>query len=241
MGSPVVGIIGVAIASTFWGSNFIVCKGYNLPDDGMHFVLLMSTGILLVGICTLFASQIEGGDFEVVFAPDGLLGGAIWAFGNFLTVPIVKNIGLGMGLAIWAGVNLIVAFLVGAAGMGSLLAAEHLAKPALGGVGIFMAVIALVLFSRVKPTLDEEEEDGELEEALMEKDDSDQDAGETKGNIQLGIVMASIAGTWPQLCLAHIYARNCCLLLRASHHCRPLLRVPICSAVYLEQQNHRQW
>ena len=158
MGSPLVGIVGVGIASTFWGSNFIVCKGYKLPDDGMHFVLLMSVGILFVGICTLFTSQIEDGDFEVVFAPDGLLGGAIWALGNFLTVPIVSNIGLGMGLAIWAGVSLIVAFVVGWVGMGSLLPKEALAVPAMGAVGISLAVGALFLFSRLKPTLDDSED-----------------------------------------------------------------------------------
>jgi glucose uptake protein GlcU len=101
MGSAVVGFVGVIIAALFWGSNFIVCKGYKLPDDGMHFVLLMSIGILFVGIVALFASAMEDGDFEVVLAPDGLLGGAIWTFGNFLTVPIIENIGLGMGLAIW--------------------------------------------------------------------------------------------------------------------------------------------
>jgi hypothetical protein len=173
-----------------------VCKGYDLPDDGMHFVLLMSTGILLVGMCTLFASQIVDGDFEVVFAPDGLLGGAIWAFGNFLTVPIVKNIGLGMGLAIWAGVNLIVAFIVGAVGMGSMLPKESLAQPALGGVGILMAVGALILFSRVKPTLDDGHKEDEMEEALLDKNEEtlNDDNDGSKGNIQLGIIMASTAG-----------------------------------------------
>merc|ERR1711871_1519081 len=129
MGSTIVGVVGVIVAALFWGSNFIVCKGYKLPDDGFHFVLLMSIGILLVGLCALFASRFDSdeGDFEVVFAPDGLLGGFVWSLGNFLTVAIVKNIGLGLGLAIWAGFNLIVAFVVGVIGMGSVLEAEHLA------------------------------------------------------------------------------------------------------------------
>jgi glucose uptake protein GlcU len=152
--SVLVGIVGVLIASLFWGSNFIACKGYNM-GDGMHFSLLMATGILLVGILTLFAAPQENGDFEVVFSPEGLVGGSIWAFGNFLTVPIVKHIGLGMGLAIWAGVNLVVAFVVGAVGMGSLLPKETLANPSMGVMGILSAVVALVLFAHVKPFLSE--------------------------------------------------------------------------------------
>lgn len=46
-----IGVIGVVVASCFWGSNFVVCKGY----DGMpavHFAFCMSIGIVLVGAVT---------------------------------------------------------------------------------------------------------------------------------------------------------------------------------------------
>jgi hypothetical protein len=193
MGSAIVGIVGVVIAAVFWGSNFIVCKGYDLPNDGMHFVLLMSTGILFVGILAAFASAMEDGDFEVVLAPDGLLGGMIWTLGNFLTVPIIENIGLGMGLAIWCGVNLIVAFIVGAVGMGSLLDKESIANPAMGGCGIVLAALALVLFSQVKPSLDTEDDEENMKDLLAEESGG---AGkETKvRNIPLGLGMAAAAG-----------------------------------------------
>ena len=104
--SAVLGIFGVFLASMFWGSNCVVCRGFDLPDDGMHFVLLMATGILFVGILSLFTAPHEDGDFEVVFAPEGLAGGIVWACGNFLTVPIIRNCGLGLGFATWSGVNL---------------------------------------------------------------------------------------------------------------------------------------
>lgn len=156
--SVAIGIVGVVIASLFWGSNFVVCKNYALPPDGMHFVLLMSTGILLVGLLSLLFSERANGDFEAVFAPYGLLGGTIWALGNFLTVPIVQNVGLGIGLAVWAGVNLVVAFVVGSLGLASVLPAEELHDPLLGAVGIVLAVGALVLFALVEPTLEEKSE-----------------------------------------------------------------------------------
>jgi len=227
MGNPVVGIIGVAVAATFWGSNFIVCKGYNLPEDGFHFVLLMATGILLVGLCALFSSKwvSEESDFEVVFSPDGLLGGFIWSLGNFMTVPIVKHIGLAMGLAIWAGFNLIVAFVVGAVGMGSLLKKEEIAHMWMGALGIVVAVVALVLFSLVKPTLEDDDKksvlhsgsftgavnsgsfcddkddaealDDPLFEGLKEQNTSEPEpiVGEQNTNKMLGIAMAAMAGT----------------------------------------------
>jgi len=157
MSSSLSGIIGVAIGAVFWGSNFIVLKGYDgLPDDGLHFVSLMATGVLLVGIATLFSSPVERGDFEVVFSPDGILGGAIWAVGNLLTVPIVKRLGLGLGLAIWAAVNLVVAFIAGMVGLGSLMEAEDIGNPALGALGVACAVAAVALFATVQPTLDKE-------------------------------------------------------------------------------------
>ena len=148
------GTFGVLLASLFWGSNCVVCRGYDLPDDGQHFVLLMSTGILLVGILSLFTAPDEGGDFEVVFAPEGLAGGVIWACGNFLTVPIIRNCGLGLGFATWSGINLVVAFVVGTVGVGQLLPGEALNRPQLGGGGILLALIALVLFSNVKPAIE---------------------------------------------------------------------------------------
>jgi hypothetical protein len=80
--------------------------------------------------------------------------------------------------------------------MGSMLPKESLAQPALGGVGILMAVGALILFSRVKPTLDDGHKEDEMEEALLDKSEETlhDDNNGSKGNIQLGIIMASTAG-----------------------------------------------
>ena len=116
-GNLAVGITGVIVASIVWGSNFTVVRKYDMPADGVHFAFLMSLGILSVGLLTILSSPVEDGDFEAVFAPCGLVGGALWAAGNFLTVPIIQCIGLGVGLALWAGTNMIVAFVVGAMGL----------------------------------------------------------------------------------------------------------------------------
>lgn len=156
-GNVTVGAIGVLVASILWGSNFIVVRQYDMPADGVCFAFVMSIGILLVGLVTLVSSPMQDGDFEVVLAPCGLLGGALWALGNFLTVPIIQCIGLGVGLAIWAGTNMIVAFLVGAMGLESIgihLPKETLKHPYYGGLGVVLALCALILFAQVKPNID---------------------------------------------------------------------------------------
>lgn len=209
--SLILGTFGVILASIFWGSNCVVVRGYDLPADGMHFVLLMSTGILLVGILSLFNSPYEDGDFEVVFAPEGLAGGIVWACGNFLTVPIIRNCGLGLGFATWSGVNLVVAFVVGTVGVGQILPGEALNRPELGGGGILLAIIALILFSNVKPVM--ESTSGEeprmfeldLDEPFLDPDDtgaereaqadSEADGEAIRGSQSENIAAGSLSGT----------------------------------------------
>ena len=189
MNNVLLGTFGVLLASLFWGSNCVVCRGYDLPEDGMHFVLLMSTGILLVGILSLFSGPDEDGDFEVVFAPEGLAGGMVWACGNFLTVPIIGNCGLGLGFATWSGVNLVVAFVVGTVGVGQILPGEALNRPELGGLGIFLALIALVLFSNVKPAMESNNSEDRimgdidlLDEPFLDPEDDTDGMEETQEN-----------------------------------------------------------
>jgi len=152
----IVGIVGVVVASCFWGSNFVVCKGFGqMPPDGVHFAFLMALGILIVGCLTLFSSAMDDGDFQAVFSPLGLLGGAMWACGNFLTVPIIHHLGLGVGLCTWVGVNMMVAFLVGAFGLEGLgidLPAEELTRPICGIFGILLAICGLILLAVIQPS-----------------------------------------------------------------------------------------
>jgi glucose uptake protein GlcU len=161
------GIIGVVSASVIWGTAFIVTKRYDLPKDGVHFAFLMSIGIMLVGIFSLFSSELENGDFKAVFSPYGLLGGGLWACGNFLSVPIIERVGLGVGFALWAGTQMIVAFLVGA-----LALQESLERPICGGFGVVLAILALVLFAKVK----QQQQQKDSHEAAGGDDSSDAEA-----------------------------------------------------------------
>ena len=71
-------------------------------------------------------------------------------------MPIVKTLGLGLGFAIWVSVNLIVAFVIGMVGIGGgILPPEKISSPLMGIMGAILATIAVLLFSQVRPNLEE--------------------------------------------------------------------------------------
>ena len=165
MSNAGVGFVGVALAALGWGSNFIVVKGFDMKD-GFAFQLWLCTGILFVGICTAFASEAQPGyapgadgfgALNVTLSMLGVFGGAMWCVGNLCTVEIINCIGLGMGMAIWGGTSLIIAFILGRVRVclgGECLDVNPLGSPACGIVGCIVSVASLALFSQVQPVLD---------------------------------------------------------------------------------------
>jgi len=78
--------------------------------DGMFFSWLMSIAIFCSGIVVQLVecyTEREDGSYHCPqFEPVAMLGGAVWATGNLLVVPIVKSIGLGLGLCTWGSINM---------------------------------------------------------------------------------------------------------------------------------------
>jgi len=144
--STVVGYIGASVAGIFFGSNYIPTKNYP-TGDGISFVWMFSSGVLLVGISTIF---IVG---KSMFMYTGLLGGSLWASGNMCVVPIVKTIGLGLGLLIWGSTSLITGFFVGKFG---IFGVHHqkIYHEAMNWVAIWLVVIAMGVFFFIKPTIE---------------------------------------------------------------------------------------
>ena len=88
------GYIAAAVAVLCFGSNFVPVKKFE-TGDGMFFQWILCTGIWLTG---LVVNGIQGWPR---FEPIAMIGGVLWCTGNLLTVPIIKLIGLGLGLLIW--------------------------------------------------------------------------------------------------------------------------------------------
>jgi len=112
----------------------------------------MSLGTLCSAYIAMFISK------NYIFDPWGLLGGTLWSIGNFCVIPIVKTIGLGLGLLLWSCTSIITGFFTGKFGLFGLVK-QQVAHPALNWAGFACIVGAIVFFFFIKPTLDDEKED----------------------------------------------------------------------------------
>eukprot|EP01001_Neometanema_parovale_P006910 NODE_3245_length_1252_cov_119.137290_g3081_i0.p1 GENE.NODE_3245_length_1252_cov_119.137290_g3081_i0~~NODE_3245_length_1252_cov_119.137290_g3081_i0.p1 ORF type:complete len:343 (+),score=44.21 NODE_3245_length_1252_cov_119.137290_g3081_i0:58-1086(+) len=189
------GYMGTLVAAAFWGSNFVVTKRFDM-GNGMAFQLHLCTGILLVGIMTLFLAPGDvATDFRTIFAIEGLLGGTMWTVGNLTTVPIVRSIGLGLGLSIWGGTSMVVGFIAGVIGI--TIKADVLSRPALGIVGIILGVAMLIVFSFIKPASQQQvdKDQDQDQEALNPIIDKNHERPSLANPPRLaGIAMALMAG-----------------------------------------------
>lgn len=107
-----------------FGSNFIPVKKFD-TGDGMFFQWMMCIGIWLVG---MVVNVIQ---LQPPFFLPALLGGFMWVTGkavdtsvlllssfsspsgNIVCVPVIKMIGLTMGLTVWGSTNLLAGWISG--------------------------------------------------------------------------------------------------------------------------------
>uniref|UniRef100_A0A8C1EPG2 Transmembrane protein 144a n=1 Tax=Cyprinus carpio carpio TaxID=630221 RepID=A0A8C1EPG2_CYPCA len=121
------GFISCAVAVVFFGSNFVPVKKIE-TGDGMFFQWILCAAIWTVSLVVNIILH------SPKFWPLVMLGGAIWATGNITVVPIVKTIGLGLGLLIWASFNLLLGWASSRFGWFGI-GAESVSKPVLNFCG----------------------------------------------------------------------------------------------------------
>uniref|UniRef100_A0A673L0H0 Transmembrane protein 144-like n=1 Tax=Sinocyclocheilus rhinocerous TaxID=307959 RepID=A0A673L0H0_9TELE len=121
------GFISCAVAVVFFGSNFVPVKKIE-TGDGMFFQWILCAAIWTVSLVVNIILH------SPKFWPLVMLGGAIWATGNITVVPIVKTIGLGVGLLIWASFNLLLGWASSRFGWFGI-GAETVSKPVLNSCG----------------------------------------------------------------------------------------------------------
>ncbi|KAM9992979.1 hypothetical protein ACTFIY_010432 [Dictyostelium cf. discoideum] len=146
----VIGYIGAAVASLFFGSNYVPVKNYP-TGNGLAFTWVMSVGTLVVAYCAMFISK------DYIFDPWGLLGGTLWSIGNFCVIPIVKTIGIGLGLLLWCCSSIITGYFTGKFGWFGL-DKQSVSHPALNWIGFACIVAAVIFFFFIKPTIEEKDE-----------------------------------------------------------------------------------
>lgn len=137
-----VGFIGAAVAAVFFGSNFVPVKKYDVAD-GVFFQLFLGIGIFIVGVV------VNGIQEAPKFHPFAMLGGVLWATGSICVVPIVRAIGMGMGLLIWGGTSLVMGWACGRFGLlGNVESVP--ANPGLNYGGVVLSLVSIFIFIFVK-------------------------------------------------------------------------------------------
>lgn len=146
----VLGYMGALLASVFFGSNYVPVKNYP-TGDGMSFVWVFASGILVIGFLSVFVIG------EIFFVYSGLLGGSLWATGNLCVIPVVKMIGLGLGLLVWGATSLITGFLSGKFGWFGI-DKRPVSHPIMNWFGIASIIVAMGVSFLIKPELNKKKE-----------------------------------------------------------------------------------
>ena len=161
------GFVACLISIVFFGSNYVPVKKYE-TGDGMFFQWVMAVAIWTVGLI------VAGAKGFPPMQPAAMVGGALWATGNCFSVPVIKMIGLSLGLLLWGGTNMVFGWAAGQFGLFGLRSqASSVNIPALNYVGVVIAVLSLVMYMFVESsTGDEDGGDGGtagtgLHEALL--------------------------------------------------------------------------
>jgi glucose uptake protein GlcU len=118
--------------------------------DGFFFAMIMSFGILLVGVIVNFTPLSTGGWWVVTgtapnFHPLAALGGVMWMAGNFLTPTVIRRIGLGLGLTVWDLSNMMIGWATGTYGLFGVWK-EEVQNIVFNRVGLLLCVVSLIFF-----------------------------------------------------------------------------------------------
>jgi len=141
---PTAGYLSCLVACLGFGSCYLPAKKVDLRGGARVFTLALSVGILLVGLL----HWIYSGFYK--FEPFAMLGGAIWAVGNFAVPFIVHRCGLGVGQLVWSSTNMLTGWATGTFGLFGKTP-DHVGNAALNYCGVAFAVLPLGLFALMDP------------------------------------------------------------------------------------------
>ncbi|XP_057206154.1 transmembrane protein 144b isoform X2 [Triplophysa rosa] len=136
------GFVACVFAILLYGSNFVPVKTID-TGDGMFFQWVSCSAIWFVGLVV-----------DILFHPSrshpaAMLGGAIWATGNLAAVPVVKFIGLGLGILLWGSSGLLIGWASSRFGWFGLHP-EDVSKPILNYCGAGLCLLSAIIFFFVK-------------------------------------------------------------------------------------------
>ncbi|XP_073500891.1 transmembrane protein 144 isoform X2 [Phyllobates terribilis] len=136
------GFTSSVISVVLFGSNFVPVKKFD-TGDGMFFQWILCASIWIVALVVNLILRCPR------FWPLAMVGGCVWATGNITVVPIVKTIGLGLGLLLWASTNLLTGWASSRFGLFGINP-EEVERPYLNYAGAGLSALSAIIFLFVK-------------------------------------------------------------------------------------------
>ncbi|XP_053735059.1 transmembrane protein 144-like isoform X2 [Synchiropus splendidus] len=136
------GITANVVAVLLYGSNFVPVKKIE-TGDGMFFQWVTCAAIWLVSMIGDLMLQ------SPKFHPFAMLGGVIWSTANVAAVPIIKAIGLGLGVLLWGSTSLLTGWASSRFGWFGI-PAEEVSRPVLNYCGAGLCLLSGLIFFFVK-------------------------------------------------------------------------------------------
>lgn len=187
------GYVAVGIAGLFFGSNFIPAKKVR-TGNGIMFQFFMCTGIFCVGVIT----EIVRGNYQ--FYALSMVGGAMWALGNTMCVPVIRCIGMGLGVTLWGATNMVMGWASGRFGFFGVKK-ESVSIEWMSYLAPAVALVAIGMFGAIEPSNeDTDDTEGTPDEATnLYSLDPPAFTRSAKGALPsfsrpLGVAMALVAG-----------------------------------------------
>ncbi|XP_076192726.1 transmembrane protein 144 isoform X1 [Aptenodytes patagonicus] len=137
-----VGFTSSTVAVLLFGTNFVPVKKFD-TGDGMFFQWILCASIWIVSLVVNLIQNCPR------FWPLAMVGGFVWATGNVTVVPIVKTIGLALGLLIWASFNLLTGWASSRFGWFGI-DPEEVSRPILNSIGAGLSLLSAVIFLFIK-------------------------------------------------------------------------------------------
>ncbi|NXS01525.1 TM144 protein, partial [Oxylabes madagascariensis] len=128
-----IGFTSSTVAVLLFGTNFVPVKKFD-TGDGMFFQWILCASIWIVSLVVNLIQNCPR------FWPLAMVGGFVWATGNVTVVPIVKTIGLALGLLIWASFNLLTGWASSRFGWFGI-DPEEVSRPILNYIGAGLSLI----------------------------------------------------------------------------------------------------
>ncbi|CAH6899574.1 transmembrane protein 144 [Phodopus roborovskii] len=141
-----IGYLSSAVAILLFGSNFVPLKKYD-TGDGMFLQWVLCAAIWLVALVVNLILRCPK------FWPFAMLGGCIWATGNIAVVPIIKTIGLGLGILIWGSFNTLTGWASSRFGWFGI-DAEEVSNSMLNYFGAGLSVVSALTFLFIKSEIE---------------------------------------------------------------------------------------